>query len=104
MRNARNWLSLLLAVALVFACLPQMATPARAADASGECGDGLTWTFKESTGELTISGSGKKTDWAAPWSIPWYSIREAIETVKIKSGVTSIGTLSSDSGNHKTLK
>ena len=89
MKTMRKWLSLLLALALVFVLLPQAAL---AADASGECGDGLTWTFKESTGELTISGSGSMTDWVWPLHIPWYSIREAIETVTIKSGVTSIGT------------
>ena len=32
MRNARKWLSLLLALALVFACLPQMTLPAQAAE------------------------------------------------------------------------
>ena len=32
MRSARKWLSLLLALALVAACLPQMAVPVRAAD------------------------------------------------------------------------
>ena len=59
MKTMRKWLSLLLALALVFVLLPQAAL---AADASGECGDGLTWTFKESTGELTISGSGSMTN------------------------------------------
>ncbi len=32
MRNARKWLSLLLALALVFACLPQMTLPTHAAE------------------------------------------------------------------------
>ena len=88
MRNVRNCLSLLLALALVFVLLPQAAL---AADPTGQCGNNLTWTFRESTGELTISGSGKMTDWTADSDVPWFSIRELIQKVSIPDSVTSIG-------------
>ena len=90
MKNTRKWLSLLLALALILALLPQAAL---AADSSGTCGDNLTWTFKESTGELTISGTGKMTDWHSSLP-PWLNNAEentTIKTVTIKDGVTSIG-------------
>ena len=52
--------------------------------AEGTCGDNLTWTLDE-TGKLTISGTGPMT------SSPWTSTHsEAIRSVVIESGVTSI--------------
>lgn len=64
---------------------------AEAATASGTCGDNLTWTFDESTGELVISGTGDMHDWSYRSSAPWYSYRSSIKTVTIGNGVTSIG-------------
>ena len=57
--------------------------------ASGTCGANLTWELN-SSGVLTISGSGDMTDWVAG-DAPWYSSRSSIKTVKIEYGVTSIG-------------
>ena len=66
------------------------------ADESGSCGNNLTWTFKESTKTLTISGSGPMEDYTYDgWSdnyktsAPWYGLN--FQAVNIKSGVTSIG-------------
>ncbi len=76
------------------------------ADSSGRCGDTVIWSFSESSGTLTISGSGNMDDWyltdyyssklddyfvgsSAPW---WYSNYEKIKSVIIYEGVTSIGT------------
>ena len=66
--------------------LPSVAS----ADANGTCGDNLTWTYVESTGTLTISGTGAMLDYTydspeAPWSS--YSIKKVI----LEEGIASIG-------------
>ena len=58
---------------------------------SGTCGENLTWALNTRNGTLTISGTGKMTDWQFPSDVPWYSNRSSIKTVVINSGVTSIG-------------
>ena len=62
--------------------------------ASGYCGgegDGtnLTWTL-DSTGTLTIEGTGKMADYNFEMVSPWN--HEAVTTVDIQSDVTSIGS------------
>ena len=59
------------------------------ADSSGTCGDNLTWTYVEATYTLTISGTGDMNNYY--YNAPWYSLRNSIEKVIIKNGVTSIG-------------
>lgn len=56
---------------------------------SGTCGDNLIWTL-DGAGTLTISGEGAMTDYWSISSVPWYSIRDSIETVIIGNSVTSI--------------
>ena len=57
---------------------------------SGTCGENLTWDL--TNGILTISGTGKMTDYTNYSSVPWYSSRESIITIIINDGVTSIGS------------
>jgi len=61
---------------------------------SGTCGENLTWTLDEN-GLLTISGTGEMENYAynAPWGGAWGGGDRAarITTVKIESGVTTIG-------------
>ncbi len=57
--------------------------------ASGTCGDNLKWELN-SSGVLTISGSGDMENWSRRYA-PWYSSSSSIKTVKIEYGVTSIG-------------
>ena len=71
------------------------------ADTSGTCGENLTWTFDESTGTLTISGTGEmaymstpvtgKTESTSP-RVPsfWSFGNEKINSVIIENGVTNI--------------
>lgn len=67
-------------------------------DDSGSCGTGVTYTFTASTGELTISGSGAMTD-----NKPrWYEYKNAIKSVKIETGVTSIGNFAFQECNNLT--
>ena len=56
-------------------------------DASGTCGDNLTWTLT-TDGTLTISGSGDM-DYGDK-TTPWNGYREQITAVIMNSGVTSI--------------
>ncbi len=58
---------------------------------SGTCGDNLTWTFDESTGTLTISGTGEMTDWTDSSETPWNHIKDIVKDIVIENGVTSIG-------------
>ena len=75
--------SLLLAVMLLaFAALPAAAS--ETATASGECGDGLTWTLEGNT--LTVSGSGDMDS-----GCPWEAYRSDIEKVVFTGGVTKVG-------------
>ena len=57
----------------------------------GSCGADLTFVFEESTGILTISGSGAMTAFGSAGAVPWYSFRADIKSVVIGSGVTTIG-------------
>ncbi|MCR5532262.1 MAG: leucine-rich repeat domain-containing protein [Paludibacteraceae bacterium] len=59
---------------------------------SGTCGANLTWSLNKSSGLLTISGTGPMTSFGSADDVPWYPYyNEAIKSVKISSGVTSIG-------------
>ena len=62
---------------------------------SGTCGKDLTWTL-DSSGTLTISGTGDMYDYAYDFETnsrtsPWADYRSMIRSIKIGSGVTSIG-------------
>ena len=60
------------------------------ADDSGSCGSNVTYSFVESTGTLTISGTGAMTNYNSS-NMPWYNYRSSIKKVVINNGVTSIG-------------
>ena len=76
------------------------------ADISGTCGDGVTYTYVDETGTLTISktgeGSGAMTDFEHMFdddlddyrpNIPWLGQRMQIREVVIEDGITHIGDL-----------
>ena len=82
----KRFASILLALCMVLA----LAVPVYAeGETSGECGDGITWEVSGST--LTISGSGKMSDFS---EAPWAAYKDSITTVKITGGVTYIGARS----------
>lgn len=62
-----------------------------AAETSGTCGSGLTWTLAD--GVLTITGSGHMEDYKEPEQIPWYEYRAQITSIIVEDGVTSIGNV-----------
>ena len=61
------------------------------ADDSGSCGENVTYSFVESTGTLTISGTGAMTNYNSS-NRPWYNYRSSIKKVVINNGVTRIGS------------
>ena len=77
-------------VALVF-CVGLFAVPAYAAEYSGSCGDGLTWSFAD--GRLTITGSGDMTDYNQIDMPPWYEFREQIFYLSLPEGLTTVGAM-----------
>ena len=63
-----------------------------ATEISGSCGKNLTWKVDESTGILTISGSGEMDSWERGYDscpAPWGSCK--FNKVVISEGVTGIG-------------
>ena len=59
--------------------------------ASGTCGENLTWTFDETNGTLTISGTGEMDDFSED-PCPWKEFQGAIKIINLSDGVTSIGS------------
>ncbi len=58
---------------------------------SPECGDNLTWTFNESTGELKITGTGNM--WGFLEDLPpWYDLRDKIKKVTLPNGLTNVSS------------
>ena len=59
---------------------------------SGTCGDDLTWKL-DTSGTLTISGTGEMTNYSAKEDSlpPWSTIRDNIKNIIINDGVTRIG-------------
>lgn len=85
-QNISRLMVLLLAVTLVFACVPT----ASAAE-SGRCGANLNWSFAD--GILTISGSGTMTNYGETALPPWYSFRDQITGISLPEGLTSVGSM-----------
>ena len=57
---------------------------------SDVCGDNTTWKFDESTGTLTISGTGAMYDYEYD-DRPWEELEDDITNIVINDGVTIIG-------------
>lgn len=87
--HSGRWLALLAALVL----MATLCVPAVSADevTSGDCGEGLTWSF--AVGTLTISGSGAMTDYTEQSMAPWYPLRDQIYRLQLPEGLTHIGAL-----------
>ena len=64
-------------------------TVAAADAAEGSCGEGVTWALADGT--LTISGTGRMTNFTADAPAPWADQADQITTVEVDGTVTSIG-------------
>ena len=78
-------------IALVLSALSVLLCGAALADASGECGMNVTYSFNSSTGVLTISGAGAMADYTSNRYVPWYSYRGNVTSAVVENGVTRIG-------------
>ena len=87
-KTIKRLLSLALCLLLCAGLLPGTVWAAEIVD-SGTCGENLTWTL-DSEGKLTISGTGEMENYSHPY-IPWFWERSSINTIEIRTGVTSIG-------------
>ncbi|MCM8872882.1 MAG: leucine-rich repeat domain-containing protein [Paludibacteraceae bacterium] len=67
------------------------ATTLALADDSGSCGSNVTYTYVESTGTLTISGTGAMYNYTSWSSSPWKGYSSPIKNVVINNGVKNIG-------------
>ena len=86
MKKIFAWAVLL---ALFVTMLPVPAQAAETAD-SGTCGDSLTWVLDDE-GTLIISGTGAMEDYTIGGA-PWYDSCDAISSVVMEEGVTSVGS------------
>lgn len=73
----------------------------------GKCGDNLTWTL-DSSGKLTISGTGDMENYASESSrgtdpAPWSYASSMIRSVEIGNGVTRIGSYAFENTNITSL-
>ena len=80
--------SALLAVVLCVGLLT-VAVSVSAAEASGTCGDDLTWSLQN--GVLTIAGTGAMDDYREHYQAPWTDYADRIQRIVVSSGVTAIG-------------
>ncbi|MCC8068895.1 MAG: leucine-rich repeat protein [Ruminococcus sp.] len=56
----------------------------------GYCGENCIYSFDETTGTLTISGTGNMESYSSSSDVPWYSFIEDIKKIIIDDGITSI--------------
>lgn len=79
-------LSALVLVVLLLLCqIPAVA----AAEAEGNCGDGVSWSLDG--GVLTISGKGAIKDYTELSPAPWNAYADTIRAVIVQDGVTNVG-------------
>lgn len=69
--------------------------------AEGNFAENLHWTL-DAEGTLTVSGTGDMPSFEYYSSTPWYGYRNAIETVIVENGVTSIGQHAFENCNNLT--
>ncbi len=87
MKKLSRILAVILSLIMIISAIPITAS---AGTVTGTCGENLTWTFDDSTGTLTISGTGAMDDYDYN-NRPWESYEYDIIKVVINNGVTSIG-------------
>ena len=96
MKKIRKALSVCLVLLLMMTSFPMagiadfdICITASALDATGQCGENVTYAFDSETGELVISGNGPMTDYEYRDGSPFYNSN--IKSVVIGDGVTTIG-------------
>ena len=64
---------------------------ASTAAATNSCGEGVTWALADGT--LTISGTGRMTNFTSDSPAPWADQADQITNVEVEGTVTSIGAV-----------
>ena len=64
---------------------------ASTAAANNSCGEGVTWALADGT--LTISGTGRMTNFTSDSPAPWADQADQITNVEVEGTVTSIGAV-----------
>ncbi|MBR5203503.1 MAG: leucine-rich repeat domain-containing protein, partial [Clostridia bacterium] len=100
MKKISKIISVILSILMIISIIPITAS-AEELITSGTYGDNVTWTFDESTGTLTFSGTGAMQH-ATSHGVPWNGHIDSIESVIISEGVTTIGD--KVFYNHKNIK
>ncbi|MBQ7669175.1 MAG: leucine-rich repeat protein [Clostridia bacterium] len=72
--------------------LPMIPTSVLAADSVYYVGDDITVSLIESTGALTVSGTGPLPDYERGSLTPWYEMRKSVKSIVIGQGVTRVGS------------
>lgn len=52
----------------------------------------ITWDLDETSGTLTINGSGLMEDYEDASAAPWFASKDSIRNIQVNNGVTSIGS------------
>ena len=88
----KRTLSLILSLVMLLSITAGLNLTAKAETKTGTCGENVTYSLDSSTGELTISGTGKMDDYQNydDGFSPFFYNHD-IKTITINSGVTSIG-------------
>lgn len=98
-------ITLILSAIMVLSVFTVIAVAEGTTETSGICGENVTWKFDESTGTLTISGTGEMNmhlDECTSWS----AFETQITRVVFEEGVTSVSELAflNEDGNLSNLK
>ena len=88
-------LSLILVAVMVASMFAGLQISSSALEPTGKCGDNVYWSFDESTGTLTISGTGDMYDFELDYVEgiypPFYYAGDNLKEIIIENGVTKIG-------------
>ena len=61
-------------------------------DASGICGEDVTWSYDKTTRTLTVAGTGSMDDYPSKDVVPWNDYKKEVKTLVIGDGITGIGS------------
>lgn len=93
MKHDKAWVHFFIGLGIVLVLLAGITIVEASGElppSSGTVGDDLTWTL-DSSGTITISGTGEFNEYSMFNEVPWYAQIEAIKKVVIKDGVTNVG-------------